>query len=170
MSNYLNIGKIVNTHGLKGHVKVYPYTNQLTDFESFKSVFLDPSLTKRLQVTQVKYQQAMVILKFKDYNHINEVLPLKEQLLYVDKDQLAADLADDEYFIDDLIGMQVVDQNQRACGEITGYRETTQQVVLEITHQGRQWFLPFVDAFIVAVDHTNQQLVVNLIEGLFNED
>lgn len=170
MSNYLNIGKIVNTHGLKGHVKVYPYTNQQTDFESFKSVYLDQSLTKRLQVTQIKYQQTMVILKFKDYNHINEVLSLKEQLLYADKDQLVTDLADDEYFIDDLIGMQVIDQDQRPCGEVTSYRETTQQVVLEISHQGRHWFLPFVDAFVVEVDSVNRQLLVKLIEGLFYED
>ncbi len=166
----LQVGKIVNTHGLKGMLKVYPYTNTAQDFENFKKLYADSALTLELTIAQLKYQKNMVLVKFKEFDHINDVLHLKNTTLYAKKCDVDQQLADGEYYVDDLIGLAVVDTNGRLLGSVKAFRDGAKQIVLEIDHDGNIWYLPFVDAFIKEVDQVNRQLHVSLIEGIYNED
>ena len=99
MENLLEIGKIVNTHGLRGEVKVVPWTDSAEDFEYISSVYIKiKNEYKKLTISGVKYQKNNVILKFKEYNDINEILPFKNCVLYAERDELG-ELPEGVYYI-----------------------------------------------------------------------
>ncbi len=166
----LQVGKIVNTHGLKGMVKVYPYTNLAQDFERFKTLYLGATDQAALVVSALKYHKNLVIVKFKGLDCIEDVEHLKNRLLYADKSQADQLLADDEYYIEDLIGLSVIDTAGKSLGVVCAFRDSGRQVVLEVEQRGSIWYLPFVDAFIERVDLAKKQLQVQLIEGIYSED
>lgn len=166
MSRALHIGTIVNMHGLKGEVKVYPHTNDLKRFEEVGHVYLDKALTKTLTIENVKYQKNMVILKFKGFSHINEVEGLKQRELYIDRETQGIDLEDSEFYIADLIGMTLVDEAGVQHGKVKDVLQLKMQDVLEVEENGTTWFLPFVDQFILEVDQEEHRIVVALLEGI----
>jgi 16S rRNA processing protein RimM len=166
MASALNIGKIVNMHGLKGEVKVYPYTNDMKRFEEVGVVYTDKACTKALKIQGVKYQKSMVIVKFEGYDHINAVEHFKQVDLYIDRDTQGIDLDDEEFYIADLIGVMVVDQDGKSHGIIKDVLQLKAQDVLEIEENGTKWFLPFVDPFIIEVDLQKNTVIVSLIEGI----
>ncbi len=166
----IQVGKIVNTHGLKGMLKVYPYTNSAENFEHFNTLYADDQLTVQLNISQVKFQKNMVLIKFKEYNHINEVMHLKNTFLYAKKSDVDQQMAADEYYVDDLIGLTVVDNSGKQLGVVEAFRDGAKQIILEINHAGYIWYLPFVDAFVEQVDQDQRQLHVSLIEGIYSEN
>lgn len=166
MSNALHIGTIVNMHGLKGEVKVYPHTNDLKRFEAIGRVYLDKAFKKSLEIENVKYQKNMVILKFKGINHINDVEGYRQQELYINRETQGIDLEDEEFYIADLIGLQLVDETGQEHGIVKDVMQLKMQDVMEIEEKGKIWFLPFVDPFIIEVDLASKKLIVALIEGI----
>ncbi len=166
----LEVGKIVNTHGLKGMVKIYPYTNLAQDFERFKTLYLGADGKETLIVSALKYHENLVIVKFKGLDCIEDVERLKNHLLYAEKSQADQLLADDEYYIEDLLGLAVIDSVGKSLGVVCAFRDSGRQVVLEVDQQGNIWYLPFVEAFVERVDLAKRQLQVQLIEGIYSED
>ncbi len=166
----MQVGKIVNTHGLNGMVKVFPYTNSPQDFERLDCVYMDETLMQKMVISKVKYHKNMVIVKFEGYDHIDDVEHLKNHFIYIDKVDAAEQLDAGEYYIEDLIGMAIVDQSGASRGVVVSYRESSRQTVLEIEQNGNIWFLPFVDAFVEQVDLDDGIIQVTLIEGICSED
>ncbi len=166
MPSALIIGKIVNMHALKGEVKVYPFTNDLKRFETVGQVYLDAACQKPLKIIGVKYQKNMVILKFEGYNHINDVEHLNQSDLYIDRNVQGIDLDDEEFYIADLIGMQLVDEAGVRHGVVKDVLQLKMQDVLEIEENGTIWFMPFVDPFIIEVDMEAKTLIVSILEGI----
>ncbi|MCK8058093.1 MULTISPECIES: ribosome maturation factor RimM [unclassified Fusibacter] len=170
MSGYLTIGKIVNTHALKGEVKVYPFTSDLKRFEEVGYVYLDKKGEQALKIVGVKYQKNMLIIKFEGYNHINDVERLKNRELYIDRETQGANLEEEEFYVEDLIGLDVVTEDQVSHGVVTDVIQNKSQDLLEIQNGSKRWFLPFVEAFVVELDFDNKKMVVELIEGLIDEN
>ncbi len=151
-------------------LKVYPYTNSAEDFAHFKTLYTDSDLTVELNITQFKQHKNMLIIKFKEFDNINEVLHLKNTVLYAKKCDVDQQLDEDEYYIEDLMGLTVLDNNDAVLGVVKAFRDGAKQIVLEVDHDGHIWYLPFVDAFIEEVDQVNRQLRVHLIEGIYSEN
>jgi 16S rRNA processing protein RimM len=170
MSEYITIGKIANTHALKGEVKVYPFTSDLKRFEEVGHVYLDKKGEQKLTIIGVKYQKNMLILKFEGYNHINDVERLKNRELYINRETQGAVLEDQEFYVEDLIGLDVVTEDSTNYGVIRDVIHNKSQDLLEIKNGDKTWFLPFVDAFIVELDFDNNKVVVELIEGIIDEN
>ncbi len=166
----VQVGKIVNTHGIKGMLKVYPYTNSADDFVHFKTLYIDSDLTTALNITQIKQHKNTLIIKFKQFDNINDVLHLKNTVLYAKKSDVDQQLDEDEYYIEDLMGLTVIDNHDKVLGVVKAFRDGAKQIVLEIDHAGHVWYLPFVDAFVEEVDLAKRQLRVSLIEGIYSED
>ncbi len=166
MATDIEVGKIVSTHGLAGYLKVYPYINEITDFEFYKSIIID---NKGFKISQVKYKKNTVLLKLREFNHINEVQHLIGKEIFVQKSQLLDSLAEDEYLLTDLIGLKVYNQDGELLGEVSDMRQTSSQTTLIINGEKGEWFLPFVDAFVETVD-LEKGLTVKLIEGLIDEN
>ena len=113
----LEVGRIVNTHGLRGEVKVVPWTDYAEVFEEISTVYL-PDGTQ-LGVTGVKYQKNNIILKFSQINHIDEAVPLK--VISASRDELGEP---DGYYIADLIGLEVCDEDGVLLGKISDVLQT----------------------------------------------
>ena len=108
MNDILQVGAVTSTHGLAGEVKVFPTTDDVKRFKKLKHVLLDTGKELLpLEIIQVKFFKQMVILKFKGYDKIEDVMGFKGKNLFVTREN-AVKLKKNEYFIADLIGMKVV--------------------------------------------------------------
>ena len=100
------IGQIVNTQGLKGEVRVYPYTDDINRFDDLEYFYLDKGLNNKYEVERVRYKGNMVIMKIKGIDSIELAQKLKTKNMYIGRDQ-GKELEEDEFFVADLIGLDV---------------------------------------------------------------
>ena len=113
MEDFLQIGVISSTHGIKGEVKVFPTTDDVNRFKKLKEVYLDTGREMlTLHPESVKFFKQFVIIKFKEFNSINEVEAYRNKSLLVDRVN-AVKLRKDEYFIADLIGLKVITDEEK---------------------------------------------------------
>ena len=121
MQEKLRVGTIVTTHGLKGEVKVYPTTDEPERFYDLKKVWLDRSGKMenmiQLEVENVRFSKNLALVKFKEYDSIDDVMAIRKGELYVDRAD-AIPLAEGEYFVGDIIGCRVLDENDAELGTV----------------------------------------------------
>ena len=167
MQDILQVGAITSTHGIAGEVKVFPTTDDPKRFKKLKSVLLDTGRgMKELQIVQVKFFKNMVILKFKDHDKIEDVMTYKGKNLYVTREN-AVKLKKDEYFIADLIGMQVYDEEDNCLGELTDVMQTgANDVYVVEMADGKEVLITAIGQCILDVDVENGTMKVHLLEGL----
>ena len=115
MDNLLEIGQIVNSYGIKGFMKVVPYTDDMRRYNKLKTIYIEKDKKlKEMQIEEVKYQNKLVLLKLKGIDDINDTLEYKNCYIKIDRKD-AVKLPKDSYFIVDLIGMTVyTDERQNA--------------------------------------------------------
>ena len=119
MEELFRVGVISNTHGIRGEVKVYPTTDNVRRFDDLKEVILDTGKEQlNLHVTSVKYFKNMVILKFKEFDNINDIIPYKGMDLLVTREN-AIPLEEGEYYIADIIGSKVITDEDKILGTLT---------------------------------------------------
>ena len=167
MDDLLQVGIISSMHGLRGEVKVFPTTDDPNRFKKLKSVILDAGReTLELQVEQVKFFKQFVILKFKELNNINEVEKYKGKGLFVTREN-AVKLNPNEYFIADMIGMDVFTDNGNKLGILTDVLETgANDVYVVETEEHKEVLLPAIKECILNVDITGRKMEIHLMEGL----
>ena len=164
MREKIIIGKVSNTHGLRGDIKVYPYTDK-ENFEGYKSIMI-AGVEGSHKISKVRFNKNMVILKLNDYNHIDEVEGLRNKELYVYRDELQP-LADDEFYIIDVIGCSVMDESGACIGVVKDYLTHTSQAIFVVeTKDGKVFMVPHVDAFVVSISIEEKRVEMKLIEGL----
>ncbi len=164
------VGAITQTHGIRGEVKVFPLTDDVSRFENMKDLLLE---TKKgylhLDVTSARPQKNLVILKFKGYDNINDVEGFKGAKLFVEKENRVA-LAEDEYFIADLIGLKVITEEDKELGKISDVISTgANDVYVVETDGGKEVLLPAIHDCILNVDYDNKIMLVHLMPGLLDE-
>lgn len=167
MEQFLQVGVITTTHGLKGEVKVYPTTDYPERFEEIKEVLLDTGRTKMpLEIQSVRYFKNLVILKFKGINDINDIEKYKQCSLWVTREN-ATPLYEDEYYIADLIGCTVYLEDDTEFGELTQVIETgaNDVYVIKMT-DGKEVLIPAIKDCILDVDIEAQEMTIHLMDGL----
>ena len=171
MEEYFRIGVITTTHGLKGEVKVFPTTEDPGRFSELETCYLKEKDGYRpLKVSTVRYFKNLVILGFEEYTDIEQVMPLKNKELYVDREH-AIPLEEGEYYIADILGCDVYDEEGRKLGILEDYLETGAQDVYRIRRDnGKEFLIPAVDEFIREVDVEGRKMVIRLIPGMVDED
>ncbi|MCI8599570.1 MAG: 16S rRNA processing protein RimM [Lachnospiraceae bacterium] len=167
MEPYLRVGVIASTHGLKGEVKVYPTTDDKERFCDLKHVFLDTGNEyKSLEVTSVKFFRKQVILKFREFNDINEIEKYKGKDLLIAREQ-AVPLAENENFIVDLLGMKVWTDQGELLGVLTDVLKTgANDVYVVETEEKKEILLPAIPSCILEVKVEEEKMTVHLLEGL----
>ena len=145
MNNILQVGAVTSTHGLAGEVKVFPTTDDPKRFKKLKQVLLDTGKDMLpLGVEHVKFFKNMVILKFKGYDRIEDIMGFKGKNLYVTREN-AVKLQKDEYFIADMIGMRVVSTEGEELGTLTDVLQTGANDVYVVEQNGAsQLLLPAI--------------------------
>lgn len=166
MEDLLKVGVITTTHGIRGEVKVFPTTDP-DRFLDLNYVMLDTGRDlRRLDIQSVKYFKNLVILKFKGIDNINDIEMYKQRELWVPREE-AQELDEDEYYIGDLIGMEVLLEDGSKFGELKDVMETgANDVYIVETKEGEEVLLPAIKDCILDVDVENNTMTVHLMKGL----
>ena len=169
MEDLLQVGIITSTHGVRGEVKVYPTTDDPRRFRRLKEVVLDTGREKlNLAIEGVKFFKQFVILKFKGLDNINDIEKYRQKSLYVTRKN-AVRLQRDEYFIADLIGLKVQDEDGKELGTVKDVIETGANDVYEVEMaDGKSLLLPAIKQCILNVDVENGTMQVHVLEGLLD--
>lgn len=169
MEDLLQVGIITSTHGVRGEVKVYPTTDDPRRFRRLKEVVLDTGREKiNLEIEGVKFFKQFVILKFKGLDNINDIEKYRQKSLYVTRKN-AVRLQRDEYFIADLIGLKVQDEDGTELGTVKDVIETGANDVYEVEMaDGGSLLLPAIKQCILNVDVENGMMQVHVLEGLLD--
>ena len=166
----IKIGKIVGTHGLKGEVKI----RSSSDFgeERFKNgnfiIVSYQGNELELEIVSSRVHKSSYLVSFKDNQDINLVEKFIGSFVYGFKDKGL--LNDDEYFYDDLVGLEVSSIKGKKIGIVTSIYNNGRHDILNIDYNGKNVAIPYVDAFIKDVDIDNKVIIVELIKGLIDED
>lgn len=166
MKDYLQVGAITSTHGLRGEVKVFPTTDDPSRYDDLEQVWADMGREmKPLTVERVKYFKQFVIVKFRGLDTIEAVEPYVKKELYVTRAD-AVSLEENEYFIADLIGMEVLDEEGSSLGRISQVLSTGANDVYVVTGGKREILIPAISQCILEVDVAGGSMRVHLLEGL----
>lgn len=160
---------ISSTHGIRGEVKVYPTTDDPARFRRLKEVLLDTGsgwMTMKLE--QVRFFKQMVIVKFKGYDSINDVEKYRNKGLYVPREQ-AVPLEEGEYYIADLLGMQVLTEDGGHFGTLRDVMQTgaNDVYVIDSLHNG-EVLVPAIADCILEVAVEQGWMKIRLLEGLLD--
>ena len=167
MEQFLQVGVISSTHGVRGEVKVFPTTDDAQRFKKLKKVILDTGREHMpLEVEGVKFFKQFAILKFKGIDNINDIEKYKGRSLLVDRDN-AVKLKKDEYFIADMIGISVFTDDGEEFGVMKDVLETgaNDVYIIESPKHG-EVLVPAIKQCILDVDIENSKMVIHLMEGL----
>ncbi|MCL2383791.1 MAG: ribosome maturation factor RimM [Oscillospiraceae bacterium] len=167
MQEYLEIGQIVGTHGVKGIMKVKPLTDDIKRFDKLKTVYMNikKGLTE-LEIEEVRYNKNIVLLKFKGVDTIEEAETYRNFYLKVNRKD-AVDLPKNSYFIVDLLGCNVYTEENEHLGEVDDVFPTgSNDVYVVKSNDGKQILIPAIKEVIKQVDIQNKTIIVKLMEGL----
>lgn len=169
MEELFRVGVISNTHGIRGEVKVYPTTDNVRRFDDLKEVILDTGKEQLiLHVTSVKYFKNMVILKFKEFDNTNDIIPYKGMDLLVTREN-AIPLEEGEYYIADIIGSKVITDEDKILGTLTDVLQTgANDVYVVKTKDGKEVLLPSIEECILDRDIENKIVKVHIMKGLLD--
>jgi len=161
---YVYIGKIVNTHGIKGELRIksdFEYKDRI--FKKGFNLYIGKDKIKE-QINSYRPHKDFDMVTFNEYNNINQVLKYLKENVYIIKEDL--NLSDDEYLEDELIGFSVV-ENENIVGEVIAITKTSPtNKIMEINYKGKKVLLPYHKDFILKLDLQNKKIEVKLIEGM----
>lgn len=169
MEERLQVGIISSTHGVRGEVKVFPTTDDVRRFKRLKEVILDTGKECRvLEIEGVKFFKQFAILKFKGIDDINEIERYRGKSLYVTRKN-AVKLNKDEYFIADLLGLEVRDEEGQKIGILQDVIETGANDVyqIEMTDK-RELLLPAIKQCVLEVKPEEGFMKVHVLDGLLD--
>lgn len=169
MEDLLQAGVITTTHGIRGEVKVFPTTDDVHRFEDLDSVLLDTGRDyMKLEIENVKYFKQYAILKFKGIDNINDIEKYKGRSLYVTRDQ-AIPLEEDEYYIADLIGLDVYLESGKKFGVLKDVMETgANDVYIVETEEGKEVLIPAIHECVLDIDVEENRMEIHLMDGLLD--
>ena len=169
MENLLRVCVITATHGLRGEVKVFPTTDDAARFKKLKKCILDTGREKiDMEIESVKFFKQYVILKFKGYDHINDIEQYKKKDLLVTREN-AVKLKKNENFIVDLIGLDVVTDEGVHFGTIKDVLQTGANDVYVITgDDGKEYLFPAIKECILDINLEKHEALVHIMPGLLD--
>ena len=165
--DFLEIGKIINTHGLRGEVKISVWADSPDAFETLEYALAKcGGREKKLTVDGVKYQKNNIIVKFREINSIDEAQAYKNSVLYVPKEALGT-LPENVYYIADLIDCDVFSEEGEKIGILYDVFSTGSNDVYDIKRENaKNLLVPIIDGVVKSVDINNKKIVIKIPEGI----
>ena len=167
MEKYFEVGQIVNTNGLKGMLKVKPFTDDIKEFEFFKSIYVEiKNELIEFKIEAVRYVKNMVLLKLQGIDDIDEAEKYRNLYIKVDRD-IMPKLPEDSYYIVDLLECEVFTEEGEDLGKLIDVFNTGSNDIYVVKDElGKQLLLPAIGEVIKNVDIPNKKIVVKLMKGL----
>lgn len=163
----LEIGQIVNTFGIKGMVKVKPFTDDIKRFDELKTVYVEKNSNQtEYEIEEVKYHKGMVLIKFKGIDKVEQAEMLRNSYLTVSRDSVE-ELEEGRYYIVDLLGLEVYTDEQILLGTLEDIFNTgSNDIYVVKDKQGKQILLPAIQDVVKQIDIENKKIIVHLLPGL----
>ena len=163
---YLEAGKIVTTHGIKGEVKIMPYCDSAELLAEFDRLFIGKNHDEII-VERARVQKNMVIAKLEGINTPEEAEKLRNKMLFMHRDDLELD--DDTYFIQDLIGREVKDADSDVLyGKIADVMQTGANDVYVVRGEEREYLVPAIADVVISTDLDSNIMTIRPLDGLFD--
>lgn len=167
MTDYFEIGQIVNTFGIKGMVKIKPFTENIEQFEELDKIYIkNKSGKKEYKIQEVKYHKQMVLIKFEGIDNPEDADLLRGSYVLINRKD-AKPLEEGTYYIVDLLGLDVYTDENILLGKVDDIFNTgSNDVYVVKDNLGKQVLLPGIDDVIKNVDLKNKKIIVHIIPGL----
>ncbi len=164
--DYIIVGKITNTHGIRGEVKVYPLTDDIKRFDILENAYIGDEKIQ-VQIDGVKYHKNLVILKFKEYSDINEIKDFKDCFIYVDE-QGKIKLPKDHFFIHEILDSEIFDIDMNLIGILIDVIQGPGNDVYLVkdSENGKEYLIPAVKEFVKKIDIEEKKIYIDPIEGM----
>lgn len=168
LKHFLETGKIVNTHGLKGEVRVQPWCDSPAFLKKFESFYLDEGKTI-LKAASVRVANEMVIMKFDGIDDINAAMPIINKVIYIDREWV--ELPEGSYFEQDLIGLTVEDaETGEVYGKLAEVGHTGANDIYRVDKDGREVWIPAIKQIICSIDLDAEKMLITPLKGLFDDE
>ncbi len=167
MTKYLEIGKIVNTFGIKGMVKVKPFTDDIGKFENLKKVYIgNENNKKEYEIEKSQEHKNMALIKFKGIDTVEQANSLRDNLIIVDRDNLEP-LEEGRYYYVDLIGLEVYTDEGKLLGTVKEvYNTGSNDIYVVKNNKEKEILLPGIHEVLKKIDIDNKKITVHIIPGL----
>ena len=167
MEEYLEIGQIVNTTGLKGTLKVSPLTDDITRFEDLESVYIQKQKELiEFKIQDVKYSKNMVLLKLEGIDNVEKAEKYKNSYIKINRKD-AVELEEGSYFIVDIVGCEVYTDENNYLGKVKDVFNTGSSDIYTVKQaDGKEILLPAIKDVVKNIDIPNKKITVHLLEGL----
>ena len=167
MTKYLEIGQIVNTFGIKGMIKVKPFTDDIRRFDRLKKVYIEKQKVKeKYEIEEVKYHKEMVLIKFKGIENPEAANLIRNCYLFVNREDEET-LEEGRYYIVDMLGLEVYTDEEKLLGNLEVIFNTGSNDIYVVRDElGKQILLPAIKEVIKKVDIENKKMIVHLLPGL----
>lgn len=163
MTNVIEIGKIVNTRGLKGELKVYPYLDDFSAFDDFEYLLID---SKKFNIRGVKFFKNMVFVTLEGVDTVEKAELLKNKICGIFEEDLP-ELYDGEYYVKDILGLEVYTDGNEYLGVVSDVLKTGSNDVYEVKREGlKSMYLPAIKDVVKSIDTVNKKITVHIIDGL----
>ena len=161
------IGQIVNTQGLKGEVRVYPYTDDINRFDELDYFYIDKNLNNKYEVERVRYKGNMVIMKIKGIDSIELAEKLKTKNMYISREQ-GRELDEGEFFVSDLIGLHVFTVDGEKVGVLKDVLQHAINDVYVVSGGEKEYLIPSIEKFVPTIDLEQNKMIINPIKGMLD--
>ena len=167
---FLEVGKIVSTHGLKGDVKVDPWCDDGEFLCEFEELYLDSAGKEKIKVLSAKVHKNIVLMRLEGIDSIEKAELLRGKVLFMDRDDV--ELPEGEHFIQDILGLSVFDVDTNRCyGKVTDVLKTGANDVYQVTSDdGKDYLIPVIDEVICEVDVDNNFMKIRPLKGIFDDE
>ncbi len=164
MKEYIKVGKIVNTHGVKGCLKCIPLTDDMERFDELEYVYTEKDNKKR-KINNAWYRKGLVYLELEDINDMDAAESLRNTFISIYDDQLR-ELPEGSYYLFDLEGMEVYSDLGEYIGKISEVYQTGANDVYEVVDKKKSYLIPAVKEVVKEVSVNEKKMVIHVIEGL----
>lgn len=166
---FLETGKIVGTHGVRGMVRIQPWCDTAEFLCGFKKLYLDLEGTEHINITSAKPHGNIVIASIKGIDTIEKAETFRNKIVYIDRNDVV--LEEERYFIDDIIGCTVFDaDSDKILGVISDVSATGANDVWHIKNGEKEYLIPCIDEVVISVDIDSDRVVIRPLKGIFDDE
>lgn len=166
MSELIKVGQIIGTFGIRGEVKLFPITSNVQRFSEPVEFIIGEKQV--VTIKSFRQDKRILILRFNEFDNINQIEKFKGEYLYVSSDNLY-ELEEDEYFHHDIIGLDVYEDDKLIGNIVDIIENPANDIYIVETTSKKQFYLPAVKEFILSFDLNENRVDVQTIEGMIDE-
>jgi len=165
---FLEVGQIVNTHGLKGEMRVDPWCDDPEFICMFNKLYLENGDT--IKITKARVQKNVAVIKAEGIDTIEQADTMRRKILYINRDDVELD--EDVFFVQDILGCEVIDEETRQCyGKITDVLKTGANDVYQVTDsESKNYLIPVIDDVVISTDIDAGVVVIRPMKGIFDDE